>query len=127
MKGKKNERRWGIGLAFHAFWLFGTNRFFGKDWEERQIKKILEKEKQSWNGEMHEHRQYQRQGRTIMRLSVFFPAGSLALFFVQGEGPLVGLLQRLFVAVISGWIILVAYQVRKIAGSSENETSGDWS
>jgi hypothetical protein len=59
--------------------------------------------------------------RSIMRASVFFPAGSLGLLVVQGEGPLVGLLQRLLVAVISGWIILVALRVRKIAGSTELE------
>ncbi len=60
-----------------------------------------------------------------MRLSVFFPAGSLALFVVQGAGPLVGLLQRLLVAVISGWISLVALRVRKIAGSAELVSSGN--
>ncbi len=38
---------WGIGLGLHAFWLFAGDRFFGKDWEEREIRKILEKEKQS--------------------------------------------------------------------------------
>ncbi len=56
--------------------------------------------------------------RSIMRLSVFFPAGSLGLLVVQGEGPLVGLLQRLLVAVISGWIILVALRVRTITEST---------
>jgi hypothetical protein len=38
---------WGIGLGLHAFWLFAADRFFGKDWEERQIRRILDKEKQS--------------------------------------------------------------------------------
>jgi hypothetical protein len=56
--------------------------------------------------------------RSIMRLSVFFPAGSLGLLVVQGQGPLAGLLQRLLIAVISGWIILVALRVRKIVGST---------
>jgi hypothetical protein len=56
--------------------------------------------------------------RSIMRLSVIFPAGSLGLLVVQGEGPLVGLLQRLLVAVISGWMILVALRVRKITEST---------
>jgi hypothetical protein len=54
-----------------------------------------------------------------MRLSVLFPAGTLALFIVQGEGPLVGLLQRLMVAVISGWIIFVALRIRQIADSTK--------
>ncbi|MET7027866.1 2TM domain-containing protein [Sediminicola luteus] len=35
---------WGIGLAFHAMKVFSFNPFFGKDWEERQIKKYMEKE-----------------------------------------------------------------------------------
>lgn len=62
--------------------------------------------------------------RSIMRLSVFFPAGSLGLLVAQGQGPLAGLLQRLLVAVISGWIILVALRVREIAGSMELVRSG---
>jgi hypothetical protein len=35
---------WGIGLAFHAMKVFSGNPFFGKDWEERQIKKYMEEE-----------------------------------------------------------------------------------
>jgi len=35
---------WGIGLAFHASKVFGYNPFFGKKWEERQIKKYIEKD-----------------------------------------------------------------------------------
>jgi hypothetical protein len=57
--------------------------------------------------------------RSLMRLSVFFPAGSLGLLVVQGEGPLVGLLQRLLVAVISGWIILVALRIRRMMSPAE--------
>jgi hypothetical protein len=45
---------------------------------------------------------------------VFFPAGSLALIIVQQEGPLIGLLQRALVIVISAWLILVALTVRSI-------------
>jgi len=48
------------------------------------------------------------------RLSVFFPAGSLALIIVQQEGPLIGILQRALVMVISAWLILVALRVRSI-------------
>lgn len=36
---------WGIGLAFHAMKVFSLNPIFSKDWEERQIKKFMEKEK----------------------------------------------------------------------------------
>jgi hypothetical protein len=40
---------WGIGLAFHALGVFGNNVFFGKDWEERKIREIMEKDKkQKW-------------------------------------------------------------------------------
>ncbi len=35
---------WGIGLASHAFSVFGAYGLFGPDWEEKQVKKILEKE-----------------------------------------------------------------------------------
>ncbi|HET8737786.1 MAG TPA: 2TM domain-containing protein [Pricia sp.] len=36
---------WGIGLAFHASKTFGYNPFFGKDWEDRQIKKYMEEDR----------------------------------------------------------------------------------
>lgn len=36
---------WGIGLAFHAAKVFGFNPLFGKNWEERQIQKFIEKDK----------------------------------------------------------------------------------
>ena len=36
---------WGIGLCFHALGLFGTNLILGKDWEERKIKEIMNKDK----------------------------------------------------------------------------------
>ena len=39
---------WGIGLAFHAMKVFSFNPFFGKDWEERQIKKYMEKEEEDY-------------------------------------------------------------------------------
>jgi hypothetical protein len=61
--------------------------------------------------------------RPLARLLVYVQVVALALFIVQGEGPLVGLLQRLMVAVISGWIILVALRVREMAGSTKLETS----
>ncbi len=36
---------WGIGLAFHAAKVFGYNPILGKKWEERQIRKYIEKDK----------------------------------------------------------------------------------
>ena len=37
---------WGIGLFFHTLGVFGKNLFFGKNWEQRKIQEILEKETQ---------------------------------------------------------------------------------
>jgi hypothetical protein len=34
---------WGIGLAAHAFTTFRGGALFGRDWEERQIRKIMER------------------------------------------------------------------------------------
>ena len=36
---------WGIGLAAHGFGVFVPEIIFGKDWEERKIKELMEKEK----------------------------------------------------------------------------------
>ena len=36
---------WGIGLFFHWLGVFGSNIFFGKNWEERKIKKYMEEDK----------------------------------------------------------------------------------
>lgn len=36
---------WGLGILFHGMEAFGWNPFFGKDWEERKLKEILEKER----------------------------------------------------------------------------------
>ncbi|SEG10951.1 2TM domain-containing protein [Flavobacterium urumqiense] len=36
---------WGIGLLSHALSTFMPNWIFGKSWEDRKIKKFLEKEK----------------------------------------------------------------------------------
>jgi hypothetical protein len=33
---------WGIGLLFHGFAAFNYNPFFGKDWEERKIKQLMD-------------------------------------------------------------------------------------
>lgn len=34
---------WGIGLAFHAIGVFGTNVFLGHDWEEKKINELMNK------------------------------------------------------------------------------------
>jgi hypothetical protein len=57
--------------------------------------------------------------RSLLPWSVLFPAGALSLIIVQTQGPLVGLLQRLLVTIISTWLILVAFRVRSIAASEE--------
>lgn len=35
---------WGIGLFFHGLEAFGKNPFFGKQWEERKMKELMEQE-----------------------------------------------------------------------------------
>jgi hypothetical protein len=37
---------WGIGLLSHGVSVFGHHLIFGKQWEERKIKELMEKEKQ---------------------------------------------------------------------------------
>jgi len=39
---------WGIGLAFHAFNVFGFDFLFGKSWEERKIKDIMDRDKKNY-------------------------------------------------------------------------------
>lgn len=34
---------WGIGIAAHGLAVFGLGGFLGKEWEEKQIKKIMDK------------------------------------------------------------------------------------
>ncbi|MBT8252973.1 MAG: 2TM domain-containing protein [Flavobacteriaceae bacterium] len=36
---------WGIGLAFHFLGVFGPDYLFGKNWEERKIKKFMDRDK----------------------------------------------------------------------------------
>ncbi len=38
---------WGIGLVAHAAGVFMPNVLFGREWEERKIKELMEKEKRS--------------------------------------------------------------------------------
>lgn len=40
---------WGIGLVFHGLKTFELLPFFGKDWEERKVKEMMDKEKNSNN------------------------------------------------------------------------------
>lgn len=35
---------WGLGMVFYAFKVFGWNLIFSKNWEERKIREIMEKE-----------------------------------------------------------------------------------
>lgn len=36
---------WGTGLFFHAMEAFEWNPFFGKNWEERKIRELMDKQK----------------------------------------------------------------------------------
>ena len=40
---------WGVGVLFHASKTFGVNPLFGKDWEERQIQKYMDEDKEEMN------------------------------------------------------------------------------
>lgn len=42
---------WGIGLGFHALSVFGLPFLFGRDWEEKRIKKYLEEENKYTNSD----------------------------------------------------------------------------
>ncbi|HEX5907394.1 MAG TPA: hypothetical protein VFY56_10295 [Propionibacteriaceae bacterium] len=48
---------------------------------------------------------------------------ALSLLFVQAEGPWVGLMQRLLITAISGWLMMVAIRVRSIASAAETVAS----
>ena len=39
---------WGIGLAIHWFSVFGPNLFLGKNWEEKKIKELMDKDQKQW-------------------------------------------------------------------------------
>lgn len=38
---------WGIGLAIHAFNVFGFNFLFGKNWEDLKIQQLMDEESNS--------------------------------------------------------------------------------
>lgn len=40
---------WGIGVLFHGLKVFEVFPVFGKGWEERKIREIMEKEKENKN------------------------------------------------------------------------------
>ena len=35
---------WGIGLAIHGFNTYAEGRFFGREWEEKKIRELMERE-----------------------------------------------------------------------------------
>ena len=39
---------WGIGVAFHAFGVFGMDFILGRSWEERKIKEFMDKDKREF-------------------------------------------------------------------------------
>lgn len=40
---------WGLGIVFHGLKIFEVFPVLGKDWEERKIKEIMDKEKENRN------------------------------------------------------------------------------
>lgn len=40
---------WGIGLAVHGLSVFLPDFILGKNWEERKIKEIMDRDKKHWN------------------------------------------------------------------------------
>ena len=40
---------WGVGVLFHASKTFGFNPLLGKNWEERQIQKYMDEDKEEMN------------------------------------------------------------------------------
>lgn len=63
--------------------------------------------------------------RSLVVWSALLAGAALALLFVQMEGPWVGLMQRLLVTAISGWLLLVASRVRTIASTRKAVTGED--
>ena len=39
---------WGIGVVFHSIRVFNVMPFFGKDWEQKKIAELMEKEKNNF-------------------------------------------------------------------------------
>ena len=57
--------------------------------------------------------------RSLVVGSALLAGAALALLFVQTEGPWIGLMQRLLITAISGWLIVVAVRARTIAAAPE--------
>lgn len=36
---------WGVGIAFHAYGTFARRGIFGRQWEERKIRELMERER----------------------------------------------------------------------------------
>lgn len=36
---------WGLGVAIHGATVFGSNKFWGQQWQERKIKQLMEKDR----------------------------------------------------------------------------------
>ena len=43
---------WGIGLVFHGLFVFYSLPFFGKEWEEKKVKQLMEEEYQNNKNEL---------------------------------------------------------------------------
>ncbi|WP_040278150.1 2TM domain-containing protein [Psychroserpens damuponensis] len=39
---------WGIGIFFHFLGVFGSDFFLGKQWEQKKIKEIMDKDTKYW-------------------------------------------------------------------------------
>jgi len=39
---------WGIGVFFHGFGVFGMDLIFGKSWEDKKIKEIMDRDKHKY-------------------------------------------------------------------------------
>ena len=40
---------WGVGIAFHAFSVYGFDYFLGKNWENRKLQECMEEEERFLN------------------------------------------------------------------------------
>ncbi len=58
--------------------------------------------------------------RPLVSWSVLLAGGSLALLFLQNQGPLVGLMQRLLVTRVAAWMIMVAFRALIVHGARES-------
>jgi hypothetical membrane protein len=61
--------------------------------------------------------------RGLWPWSLVLALATLIGFFLQGEGPWVGLTQRIFVGTITLWLVLVAFRLRSIAKGASAERS----